>query len=365
MMVTRLMLVAAMAVSWEAAGRTAAPADTDEPLSHLTPEARTGYLRRARVWRPTDVARMDVVAGPRLPGAFAPDEHVTCEYVDFPPGGTSPKFGCRIGDSDVVKVKYGRKNGEVYAEVAASRLFWALGFGADAMYPVRVTCLKCPVEAWFYRPPQRVDEADYEPAIIERKFPGAPIEAEGNKGWSWKELNLVDEKAGGATRAQRDALALLAVFVQHGDNKADQQRVVCLEDGLVTRAGVVTCQKPFLIVQDLGATFGGAGKMSNSKWELDDWSSKPIWKDPARCVGQLRPSMVGTLKNPTISEAGRRFLADLLSRFSDQQITDLFRVARAERRHPSEVKAGRDPVAEWVDVFKRKRSEIVDHRCPR
>jgi hypothetical protein len=339
--------------------------DEKDALEHVSAETRLDYLKRAQVWRPTNVAAMDVMAGPQGKGAFAFDEQVTCEYVDVPPGGTSPKFGCRLPNGDLVKVKYGRANGEVYAEVAASRLFWALGFGADVMYPVSVTCLKCPIEPWFYRPPQRVKESRYEMAIIERKFEGIPIETGGDKkGWSWKELDLVDPSVGGASKAERDAFALLAVLVQHGDNKADQQRLVCLPDGIKVKDGEVRCLKPFLMVQDLGATFGGAGKMSNSKWELDAWAKRPIWKDPARCVGELDGSMVGTMHDPTVSEAGRKFLADLLSQLRDEQILDLFRVARADRRHPSAVKEGRDLVSEWADVFKRKRSEIVDHQCP-
>jgi hypothetical protein len=335
-----------------------------ERLEHVSPETRGEYLRRARVWTRTNVPQMDVMAGPQVPGRFAREEQVTCEYVEIPQSGTSPKFGCRLPDGDVVKVKYGRINGEVYAEVAASRLFWALGFGADAMYPVEVTCLKCPVEPWYYRPRKRVKKAVYEIATIERKFPGTPIEAGDEKGWSFKELGQVDESAGGASRAELDALRLLAVFVQHGDNKADQQRLLCLEGGVVRKGDEVRCEKPFLMIQDLGATFGGAGKLSRSKWELDAWASKRIWKDPALCVGELEGSMLGTMDDPTISEAGRKFLADLLSQLTDAQIADLFRVARADRRHPSAARHGHDLVAEWVDVFKRKRAEIVDHRCP-
>ena len=69
---------------------------------------------------------------------------VDCNYVERDMGGNTPKFACRLANGDEVKVKYGRDNGEVYAEVAASRLLWALGFSADAMYPVRVRCHGCP-----------------------------------------------------------------------------------------------------------------------------------------------------------------------------------------------------------------------------
>ncbi len=65
-------------------------------------------------------------------------------FPDKPLTGMTPKFECDLGKDDEVKVKYGEKNGEVYAEVAASRLLWALGFQADVMYPTKVTCRYLP-----------------------------------------------------------------------------------------------------------------------------------------------------------------------------------------------------------------------------
>ena len=88
-----------------------------------------------------------------------------------------------------MKVKYGRKNGEVYAEVAATRLFWALGFWADRMYPVQVTCRNCPVEPWFWSTEKRVDEKTFEIAAIERRLPGKRIQSKEDEGWRWAELD--------------------------------------------------------------------------------------------------------------------------------------------------------------------------------
>ena len=94
-------------------------------------------LSRAQVWQPTNVESMDVRQGPRDGGAFAPMATVNCRHVEKDATGKTPKFACVVG-GDELKVKYGRDNGEIYAEVAASRLLWALGFGADRVYPVRV-----------------------------------------------------------------------------------------------------------------------------------------------------------------------------------------------------------------------------------
>src|SRR5689334_6798342 len=48
---------------------------------------------------------------------------------------------------------------------------------------------------------------------------GRTVEVAPDEGWSWKELDRVDETAGGAPLAQRNALKLLAVLIQHGSNK--------------------------------------------------------------------------------------------------------------------------------------------------
>jgi len=50
---------------------------------------------------------------------------------------------------------------------------------------------------------------------------------------------------------------------------------------------------------------------------------------------------------------------------SDDQISALFEVARVNLRlrDPGKAKSGLATVDEWVDVFKRKRAEIVERRC--
>src|SRR5436309_1360765 len=140
-------------------------------LDHVSPQVRAEYLRRA-----TRIPEMDLFQGPKSKDGFEPDQQVTCDYVtpDKPLTGNTPKFLCDLGGGDVVKVKY--NTGEVYAEVAASRLLWAIGFGADRDYPVQVECRKCPIEPWFWSSERKVDEKKYEVASIQRKFDGKEIE---------------------------------------------------------------------------------------------------------------------------------------------------------------------------------------------
>jgi hypothetical protein len=326
----------------------------------ITPAERAALIRRAQLWLPTNAAAADMLNGP--PDApYASGETITCDYVDARYGGHSPKFGCTLDGHRVLKVRYGRDNGEVYAGVAATRLLWALGFGADSLYPVHVLCRHCPRE--LAAEGIRINDAiTFDVAAVEHKFPGADVEARGSVlGWAWPELATVDVAAGGAPLAQRDALRLLAVFIQHSDNKAEQQRLICRDSGRSIRE-ITACAEPFLAIHDLGQTFGRANRLNRSSVSsvnLALWSNTPIWKDRARCVGNLAASTTGTLAEPVISEAGRRFLADLLAGLTDQQLHDLFSAARfADKPH------GGGPIDAWVAAFKHKRDEITSASCP-
>jgi hypothetical protein len=331
-------------------------------------------IARADVWEPTNVSEMDLRAGPGGPGSYSVGATVTCDYTDEKLSGNSPKFVCALTPDDEVKVKYGGANGEVYAEVAATRLLWALGFGADRMYPVRVVCRKCPKELGGIE--QTKNESVIDPAVIERPMPGEEFFEK--QGWKWQELGIVDEKALPSARAERDALKLLAVLMQHSDSKSVQQRLLCLDPD--ARKNDEGCRRPFMMINDLGLTFGKASRFNDnakSSMNLTDWIRTPVWKDENKdearngsegapaCVGNLPKSFTGTLDDPVIGEPGRRFLAGLLGQLSNAQLHDLFEVARVHRRTrtPGDPLSGIATVGEWVEAFKTKRDQIVNRRC--
>src|SRR5678815_4499020 len=229
-------------------GREAPPAfaaPRQEPAWHLDgtrgKPIRDLALREARVWNPVDAAAADLSANPPDPSGALSQSIVRCKYISEPARGTTPKFDCALADGEVVKVKYGR-TGEIHAEIAAARLLTALGFGADRMYLIpRLRCYGC-MRTPFYTnwvldrmhtrefvarsvPEDRY--TDFEWAAVERHFDGLPIEAGTHKGWAWFELDSIDPSLG-ANRAERDALRLTAVLLGHWDNKAANQRLVCL-----------------------------------------------------------------------------------------------------------------------------------------
>ena len=122
------------------------------------------------------------------------------------------------------------------------------------------------------------------------------------------------------------------------------------------------------MIKDLGGSFGKATLLNTSKMKLSDWDSTVIWKDSKQCIAGMPRSFTGSLEDPLISEAGRRFLAQRLMLLSDRQIRDLFTVSQVVKRGEEITPADgiKRPVTvdDWVRVFKRKRSEIAAARCP-
>jgi hypothetical protein len=322
-----------------------------------TERARLDALRRAVVWRPpaVPIEKADLAATPDA----LPDE-VTCRFHVDDLNGLTPKFECELRGGEVIKVKYAGV--ERYGEVAASRLLRALGFGADNVsFARRVRCYGCPrfpfttmkvvslagAERLFEKGLDYDSAIDFEWAAIERKSRRESIETPEVRGWAFHELARVPT----ASRTHADALTLMAVFLAHWDNKAENQRLQCLSGG-PGRDGA--CARPFAMLQDVGGTFGPR------KVELDAWKAAPLWEDRAQCRVTMAslPHGGATFTPVGISEAGRQFLASRLSRLRDAQIEALFRGARFEHHNGT--------VEGWVAAFKQRVAAIAGGpRCPR
>jgi hypothetical protein len=372
-----------------------AASGSESPNLHpVSSQERIEYIRRARVWEPTDVSSKDLYNGPADKLALEVDQEIPCDFVPKPLGGWTEKFLCRLKDGTTIMVKYeeGKRFKEVYGEVLGTRIFWALGFYADTILPVRVTCHGCPRHPWKYvdvrknkRSPDEIlplpPEAEigtytFDPATLKERLDALPIEEREEQGWSWKSLKLVDENLGGASKAEIDALKLLNAFVQNADNKSKQNSLACPRSEVTEdTAGREICRRPILYVDDLGSVFGKGGFVTSHDGRVDfeGWESRPVWSDRESCKARLASIggilRTSTLRNPTISEEGRALLAKQLAQLSDAQISDLFRAARIERLHQttSDGSSGRREVTlkDWVALFKRKRDEITKHPgCP-
>jgi hypothetical protein len=135
-----------------------------------------------------------------------------------------------------------------------------------------------------------------------------------------------------------------------------------------------------VMIQDIGSTFGSGGVVGISKMEYKGWKKTEVFNtaeearqlvktDQKFCVGNLVASMgagdVG-LTHPFIGEEGRQFLAELMNQLTDQQIRDLFRVARVDRLDEFEEKDDirrKITADDWAQIFAQKRAKLNEERC--
>lgn len=359
-----------LAARWfSPAGSIAEASSSPQPLHDdtrtVSAAERADGIARAQVWRSPKVP----VHRAKL-GAIGTMRQLTCRFKTTELGGTTPKFDCDLDTGEEVRIKYG-KGPEVPAEAAATRLLSALGFGADQITLIeRLRCYGCPEEPFstmktveFIRAKplyERVidykDSEDFEWVALERKLSARPIETKDLEGWAFFELDKVDPSKGGAPREHVDALRLMALFLSHWDNKSENQRFVCLASHWAEKQA---CPQPFLLLQDVGATFGP------SKVDLKAWEHVPMWQDRATCTISMRelPYDGATFSEARVSEGGRQFLGKLLSQLSDRQLHDLFSGARFDQKRG--LFSSPRPVAGWVRVFKAKTRAITDGPpCP-
>jgi hypothetical protein len=387
----------ACAIGMSAILGVALAAQVPAPLFIYThPGERARYLADAVIWRdPGPLTPDDIRRGPKaaIPDAIAKagDQPIECRY-DRPGvemGGKTPKFSCRTSDGKTVRVKYYGGDGgnrEVFAELAAGRTIWALGFDADPTFPAAISCLDCPADPWHGSGSRQNRRyfVSYEP-----HYEGIIITSSKDldQGWTFGELDsAINGLPAGALRARQrthfDALTLLAVFLQHGDRKRSQQRLVCrgqidltkgdmheVESDIKDISAPVLFEHPgeqaciggsVVTIQDAGATFGGAGTFtkSSAKIHLKSWSGKKIFSDGCRGnMGVSGSAGSDAMGDPQISEAGRQFLATQFQRLTPDHVRAIFETAHVtELRDESTVDA-------WVAAFLDKVRQIDEAHC--
>jgi hypothetical protein len=287
----------------------------------------------------------------------------SCRFAPSDPSGTTPKFDCVFAGGDTVKVKYGH-DAEIHGEAAASALLRLLGYASDVVTIVpRLRCYGCPRHPFVAMHLRRTFHSllvreqiengftDFEWVSVEHKFPAPAIETGTVSGWEWRELDTVD-----APRAEVDAFRLLAAFLAHWDNKAVNQRLVCLDQGRFQDED--ECRQPLAMIQDLGASFGPP------KVNLARWRDLPVWYDRTTCTLSMRalPFEGATFEDVRITEAGRTLAATRLATVSDAQIERLF----ADARFP-QFQAGTDDERDlraWTSAFRSRVKQIAEARCP-
>ena len=371
-----------------------------------SPVGRTGYLSRAVVWEdPGTISAADLRNGPSGLFPYTVDEAtaadgITCAF-EKPGrmlGGKSAKFTCLAPGDHTLRLKYWDQqhetgNREAFATVAATRLMWALGFVAVPALPMNIQCQNCPEDPHSGSGARTLRRYV---AMWQLSVPGPRIVAgsDNDQGWTWTELDdaMKALPPGDERKRQRthfNALTLLGVLIQHGDRKAEQHALYCLDDVdrtagevraqgksgarevLVEHPGATACRRAAAAMVDVGATFGGAGRTSNgttAKMNLESWRKKPVFEPGGDvCRGDLTISMAadGGEGHPIISEEGRLFLLEQLHRLTADHLRAIFEAARVDRIHSTSSGHPEDanPVPAWIAAFQDKVRQIEARRC--
>ncbi|HZT58276.1 MAG TPA: hypothetical protein VFA21_06555 [Pyrinomonadaceae bacterium] len=293
----------------------------DEPSQKESKKEKKEERREAAaqatpvLWRePTDIATRDLFKGPGG-DEMAPDlTKVTFENAET--GGYSVKWDVRDGAGKKWTAKLGS---EAQTDTVALRLVWAAGYLTEVSYLV-----PCAHIAGAPKPPgNRGIERCEGDGFVNVRFKSKPEGTKNLDTWSWKDNPFHGTK-------ELQGLIVLMGLLNNWDLKQDNNKILLAK-------GADGQDELWYVVSDLGATFGKTGgAITRSRNKPEDYvKSGFIQKvDGDRVKFQYHGKQSDLFDNITVTQA--KWLGDLLSQLSKQQIDDAF---RAGNYKPEEIDA--------------------------
>lgn len=258
---------------------------------------------------------------------------------------------------------------EVFTEVAATRLFWAMGLPADVMTPLKkVVCTGCAVH-----PKDQTKYAGdnsisiFNVAVMERKFDAKVL----GKHWNLKDVLEKRGSWSANTKAEYDVMHLTMTNINFFNGIPLQTRIVCLSNESIKTQN---CSRPAPFFQDLGSSFGAEGGGlfgggGNSRGDYDEFSKKRtavVFKNPGRCeINNFLSNKGPGRKN--VSQAGLDEYKRRISAVTDDVLLAIYKTARYELMEPKmTAKKGADRVlADWVSATRKRINQITTlTSCP-
>ena len=242
------------------------------------------------IWEQVDIKSRDLFRGPTSEGIVPALEKV--EFIGRQHGGNNLKF--RLKDANgrewVAKVA-----DESQAEVAATRLLWAIGYKTEI--------------------DQIVQRMNIEKLgnFKNARFEARPETIKRGERWSWTSNPYIGTK-------EFDGLRLMMAFINNWDLK-DENNILITENG-----------KTYMVVSDLGSSFGKLADKSKSRAgrsvnKPEHFAEAGFVKSVNNGVLVLDYRGMGEDYLKGIKVENARWLADLLLQLSDKQIADAFRAA--------------------------------------
>ena len=250
------------------------------------------------MWRePADIATRDLFLGSG--GEAGKPDVSSLTLIEKVEGGFSEKYRVRdaAGREWVAKVSR-----EAQSEAAAVRLLWGVGYVTELTYLVpSVTIPGTP-------------KGTYENV----RFEGRSKDVKRLDPWLWDKNPFVGKR-------EFQGLKVMMLLLNNWDIKDDNNGIL----HVVTPEGQ---SELHYIVSDLGATFGKIG--SGPLWALKRSRNNPEDYADSKFVERIQKDRVsfhyggkkqGTFEDISVGDV--QWIAGLLSRLSDQQISDAFRAA--------------------------------------
>ena len=267
----------------------AASATVAQKKSKAAKPAPTG---KAVMWEPVNIESMDLFDGP---GASMCPDLSKIRFIEEEKDGHNTKYRIEDGAGNIWVAKLGR---EAKPETAAVRLLWGLGYKTEINH--LVPSITIPGKGTF----QNV-RLEARPANVERLDE-----------WKWKDNPFVG-------KPELQGLKIMMVFMKNWDVLDLQNKVLQVGD------------EQHYIVSDLGSTFG---KLGNNNlpiiYRLGRSTGNPKHYAKTKLIrkvkdGEVILSYKGKSRSvfQGIKVADARWLADLMNRLSDKQISDAFRAA--------------------------------------
>ncbi|HKP13447.1 MAG TPA: hypothetical protein VJZ91_15105 [Blastocatellia bacterium] len=245
------------------------------------------------LWQePSDISSLNLFYGPGGQEMQPDLSHLT--FIREESGGYSKKFRVRDGAGRVWVAKLSK---ESQPETAASRLVWAMGYKTEICYLVPEVTI------------------DGKGTFRNVRFEARPEDVKRLDNWMWAANPFYGSR-------EFQGLKVLMVLLDNWDIKDTNNRILRVGD-----AGAGDGELQF-IISDLGATFGKTGgALSRTRNEPGDYAKTKFIKGVkhGRVEFVYNGKRGDLFKDITVEQA--RWVGDMLSRLSDQQINDAFRAA--------------------------------------
>ncbi|MDT7541251.1 MAG: hypothetical protein QOE33_1155 [Acidobacteriota bacterium] len=262
------------------------------------------------LWRaPDDIVTRDLFWGPGGEGMRPDLSNVT--FVKQDVGGYSVKFRVKDGAGREWVAKMGK---EAQAETAAVRLVWALGYETEINY--LAPCVKISGAPKPAKPVERCAGGGF----ANVRFEARPENIKRLDAWKWNNNPFTGTK-------ELRGLIIMMALLNNWDIK-DTNNKVLLAKGADGR------NELRYIVSDLGATFGKVKldvpafwRLSRSRNDPADYRDDPFLEEVKgdRVFLFYKGKRQDLFDDTRVAEA--RWLANLLVKLSDRQISDAFRAA--------------------------------------